>query len=41
MADKQKRAQAELEAARKQQTKRQPKKAGLFKRLLDKAHKPL
>ena len=41
MADKQKRAQAELEATRKEQAKRQPKKRGLFKRLLDRAHKPL
>jgi len=41
MADKQKRAQAELEAARRAQAKSQPAKPGFLKRLLDRAHKPL
>jgi hypothetical protein len=42
MADKQKRAQAELEAARRERAKAEPpKKPGLLKRLLDRAHKPL
>ena len=41
MADKQKRAQAELEVERKMRARQQPKKPGLLKRLLDRAHKPL
>ncbi len=42
MADKQKRAQAELDAARRERAKSEPaKKPGLLKRLLDRAHKPL
>ena len=42
MADKQKLAQAELEAARRARAKSQPAaKPGLLKRLLDRAHKPL
>ena len=40
MADKQKRAQAELEAVRRARTKA-PAKRGFLKRLLDRAHKPL
>ncbi len=42
MADKQKRAQAEHEAARRARIKTEPaRKPGLLKRLLDRAHKPL
>ena len=41
MADKQKQAQAEIEAARRAHAKSQPVKPGLLKRLLDRAHKPL
>lgn len=41
MADKQKRAQAEIEAARLARIKAEPAKRGFFKRLLDRAHKPL
>ncbi len=41
MADKQKRAQAELEAARRASPKSPAPKSGLLKRLLDRAHKPL
>lgn len=41
MSDKQKRAEAELEAARRARIKAEPVKAGFFKRLLDRAHKPL
>ena len=41
MADKQKNAQAELEAARRARVKAVPAKPGLLKRLLDRAHKPL
>ena len=40
MADKQKRAQAELEAVRRARSKA-PAKRGFLKRLLDRAHKPL
>ncbi len=39
MADKQKRAEAELEAARR--ARKAPAKRGFLKRLLDRAHKPL
>ena len=42
MADKEKRARAELEAERRARAKAQPPaKPGLLKRLLDRAHKPL
>jgi len=41
MSDKQKRVQADLEAERRAQIKAQPAKRGFFKRLLDRAHKPL
>ena len=41
MADKQKRAQAEIEAARRARIKSEPAKRGFFKRLLDRAHKPI
>ncbi len=40
MADKQKRAQAELDAVRRARSKA-PAKRGFLKRLLDRAHKPL
>ena len=40
MADKQKRAEAELEAVRRARGKA-PAKRGFLKRLLDRAHKPL
>lgn len=41
MADKQKQAQAELEATRRARAKSPAAKPGLLKRLLDRAHKPL
>nr|WP_321986018.1 hypothetical protein [uncultured Lichenicoccus sp.] len=41
MADKQKRVRAEQEAERKAVQARQPARPGLFKRLLDRAHKPI
>ena len=41
MADKQKRLRDEQEAERKALQARQPGKPGLFKRLLDRAHKPI
>ncbi len=41
MADKQKRAAAEAEAARRSRLKETPRKPGLLRRLLDRAHKPL
>jgi len=41
MADKQKRAQAEIEAARRAEIKANPPKPGFLKRLLDRAHKPI
>ncbi len=41
MADKQKRVRAEQEAERKALQSRQPARPGLFKRLLDRAHKPI
>ncbi|WP_205880382.1 hypothetical protein [Lichenicoccus roseus] len=41
MADKQKRVQAEQEAERRAVKARTPTKPGLFKRLLDRAHKPI
>ena len=40
MADKQRRAQSELDAARKARAKAQVKKPGLLRRLLERAHKP-
>ena len=41
MADKQKRAQSELDTARKARVKAQARKPGLMRRLLERAHKPL
>ncbi|WP_428376993.1 hypothetical protein [Lichenicoccus sp.] len=41
MADKQKRVRAEQEAERKALQAKQPVKSGLFRRLLDRAHKPI